>query len=478
MRFRHVQVLVAFGLAGACDAEPGLAESELTFREAEPDEEEGTLQQAPYRVEFDASAYGGVYEAELDFEAYGPDDRPTIFMRSSQPGGKLTGYHLESGETVADGEDYAQVEGESGVAFITRMEIDPALVAGMRLAAHAEFSANILLMLCDEVVVNRDDVGPGSLRQAVADVRDGGSVCFDPAHFDNGIPVTLLSEIVVDKSVHICGTGIFGTVVEATQGERIFDIAGGTQSSLIDVTLRGGSQPAGGDGGLVYNAGVLTLDGAQLHSGNAERGGAVFNVRGGDPDNPPGPNDGTLWLRETSITYNEAARGGGIYNAGGTVYAVDSRIQHNHAEQGGGVYGDAASFSVRDETMVVHNTALEGGGFYLHSPGAISGLNEVDGGAIHANAAERGGGVYMDGGRLRLQRNLSGIGLPEAVSGNLAEHGGGVFVSGGFLELYSNAQVARNTARQDGGGVVNDRGSVSPGANGIVGNLPNDLVHW
>lgn len=467
MRFHHAPLCMAVGLLGlACDPGTYTEGPSSTFRgKGEPE-----LLAEAYKIEIDASLYGGLYEEDLDLGAYSPEKPATIFLGSSKPEGALSGIDIETGEVVAEGKDYGTIETASGPQYLSKMEIDPALVQGMRLAVEGDAVSMWTLWLCDEVVVNRNDAGPGSLRQAVADVRDGGSVCFDPREFDNGNPVTLLTEIDVDKSVHVCGTGIFSSVVEATGDERIFDVFAGTESHLIDVTLMRGSIAATGDGGLVRNRGFLMLRGSQLYQGEAERGGAIFN-------DGVGPNEGLLWLVESFVSHGEATLGGGIYNDDGNIYAVDSRIDHNHAEQGGGVYGHQASLSLRGDTMVMHNTAVEGGGFYLDSPGAVSGLNELDGGIIHNNTAGLGGGVYMNGGRLQLRDNPPGVGQPDAISGNAANVGGGVYVDGGLLELFSDARIAFNTALDDAGGVLNASGTVTAAPNRIVDNLPNNLVN-
>src|SRR3954449_12157908 len=56
------------------------------------------------------------------------------------------------------------------------------------------------------VVTNTNDSGLGSLRQALANVSDGGTIQFDPSL--NGQTITLTSvELVIDKSITITGPG-------------------------------------------------------------------------------------------------------------------------------------------------------------------------------------------------------------------------------------------------------------------------------
>src|SRR4029079_8818494 len=55
-------------------------------------------------------------------------------------------------------------------------------------------------------VTNTNDSGPGSLRQALIDVPDGGTVQFSAAL--NGQTITLTTaELVISKSIYVIGPG-------------------------------------------------------------------------------------------------------------------------------------------------------------------------------------------------------------------------------------------------------------------------------
>ena len=71
-----------------------------------------------------------------------------------------------------------------------------ALLCAIAIAAHA---ATI-------TVINTNDSGPGSLRQALADANDGDTINFDPAL--NGQTINLTSgELVIGKDITIDGPG-------------------------------------------------------------------------------------------------------------------------------------------------------------------------------------------------------------------------------------------------------------------------------
>src|SRR5438132_302937 len=69
-------------------------------------------------------------------------------------------------------------------------------------------------------VINGDDSGPGSLRQALADANDGDTINFD-ASLNY---ISLGGELVVDKSVTISGPGAANLIVAGTQRGRVFHI--------------------------------------------------------------------------------------------------------------------------------------------------------------------------------------------------------------------------------------------------------------
>src|SRR6266849_9420480 len=77
------------------------------------------------------------------------------------------------------------------------------------------FTATCLSLLCaiaipasatTITVINTNDIGPGSLRQALADANDGDTINFDPSIYGQTIALTS-AELVIDKSITISGPG-------------------------------------------------------------------------------------------------------------------------------------------------------------------------------------------------------------------------------------------------------------------------------
>src|SRR5205823_1425627 len=73
-------------------------------------------------------------------------------------------------------------------------------------------------------VKNTNDSGPGSLRQAVADVAPGGTVTFDVA----GTITLTGGELTIDKDLTINGPGANQLTVSGNNLSRVFNINGGS----------------------------------------------------------------------------------------------------------------------------------------------------------------------------------------------------------------------------------------------------------
>jgi predicted outer membrane repeat protein len=412
-----------------------------TNRAAPEESAEGSLDMAPYRVRVDAEKARRRYEATLDLSKFDPKKELTIFMRSSDEPGEMYLVDPESHEQIAEAKQHGSFEDEDGEQYVAVVKVNPDLYRKLDLVAQVPVDAHMWLFLfCDEIVENRADVGAGSLRQAIADVQNSGSVCFDPVEFGTFAgPVQLSAEILVGRNVHILGTGRTASQVEAGRQDRIFQFGIGTDSSIHDLGINDG---ASDEGGLIKNRGTLEIADCELHSGEADRGGAVYN-------------EGDLFVVGSTVSSSNAEHGGGIYNDDGLVDLADASVTSNQATYGGGVYGTSASFRLREGSLVTQNQASEGGGLYIDDHG-ISGYNGIWGGSIDSNTATRGGGVYMRGGQLEIDFNPRQAGEPTAIAANLAEDGGGIYVAlGATLDVKLDNSIWGNGAQNDAGGIYN-----------------------
>ncbi|MGB4679759.1 MAG: hypothetical protein WBI23_06150, partial [Methanothrix sp.] len=286
-----------------------------------------------------------------------------------------------------------------------------------------------------------DNVSPtGNRIQGAVDASESGDTI-------NIAPGTYFENVKVDKSLDIKGAGADKTIVDGrtdTSGsyqdmlrspKSVFIV--GREDPQVDVsifgvTIQGGSgtfTDIGWDavrsGGGILNFATLELDEVAVSDNNALYGGGIANI------------DGTLSLKNNSNINNNLAlqEGGGIFNSGsGAVSLFDnSHISDNIAiHRGGGIlnswqgYGNCA-VNLYDNSYISGNEALyEGGGIYNYDYGTVSLNNNSH---ISGNdAVHRGGGVASS------WHGLLSLNDDSYISGNAAYEGGGVF-SGSYSQV-------------------------------------------
>jgi hypothetical protein len=157
-------------------------------------------------------------------------------------------------------------------------------------------------------VLNTNDAGPGSLRQAIADACPQGTVDFAPGLA--GATLTLTSgEIAINKDLTVRGLGADQLAVSGNSQSRIFRIGNATVAIESLALINGhATDPIHlVSGGAIWNEGHLTLAGCAL-SNNVARGfgGAVAG----------GPTASRLVISNSTFNSNTAMRRGGAVAAG------------------------------------------------------------------------------------------------------------------------------------------------------------------
>jgi hypothetical protein len=300
------------------------------------------------------------------------------------------------------------------------------------------------------VVINNNDSGAGSLRQAILDACDGNTITFANTVVS---PIVLTSELAIDKNLTIQGPGAGILTISGNNAVRVFNI--GSVSSGINVTLSGltisggnlpATQVAEGGGILNNSTGMLTINNATISGNKASGSGTTGFGRGGGLLNSSG---GTVIISSTTISGNSssgnsAGEAGGIYNSGGAVDITNSTISGNTGQEGGGII-NTGTLSISNSTISGNSsTASRGGG--IENAGTLTVINTT----ISGNLARLfGAGIYnAAGSTLNLTNStitgnsgLSGVGVlnePPVVGGPKAHPGGTVNIE--------NTIVAVNTA--------------------------------
>ena len=105
----------------------------------------------------------------------------------------------------------------------------------------------------DLIVLNTDDSGAGSLRQAIVDAEDGDIIHFDSSLYGQTITLTN-GQLLITKALTISGPGANVLAISGNNASRVFYIT--TTVTISGVTIKEG---LGSPGGGIYNKGTLDL---------------------------------------------------------------------------------------------------------------------------------------------------------------------------------------------------------------------------
>jgi len=255
-------------------------------------------------------------------------------------------------------------------------------------------------------VFNTNDSGIDSLRQAVADVCDGGTITIDSGLA--GLTTTLTSgEIAIAKNVTIDGSAAPGYTVSGNNTSDMFSVGNGSNVTMNNLTFINGS---GTNGGAIRTFGNLTVNNSTFHNNVATNvGGAIYSWTQ------------TITRINNSTFYNNsAAYGGATFSDGfaalGTQqYIANSTFYNNSATSAGGALHVGVSFYGAPNTYVYNSTfsgnsspsgagiMYQSGGFYIYN-------------SIVANST--GGGADIQGIPTGSSNNLTGAVPLNALASN------------------------------------------------------------
>ena len=330
---------------------------------------------------------------------------------------------------------------------------------------------------------------------ALAAVQSSGS---GAVTFDCGGPATIIftaqknivGEVTIDGGDQITLSGSNNT--------RLF-LVGAATLHLKNIILSNGFSNTG-DGGAIYNGGVLTLENTTIQNSVASQGnvgGAVagygqLTIRDSHLLGNSARDGGALYLEgqtaradisNTVFCNNRAVLagqntgyGGAVHTAGGAEATIEGgEICNNESARGAGFHNSASSsLFIFGGTVIHHNKDLE----YDYGGGGISnsGFMIIEDAIIRDNAAASGGGAIFNEGTMTIVnstlRDNTGDGLGGAIqqrlgngtlervtiSGNNAGAGGAFFLIGGRMDMI-NTTIANNTAVDEGGAIYGSSNS-------------------
>lgn len=261
------------------------------------------------------------------------------------------------------------------------------------------------------IVSSNGDAGAGSLRQALIDVPDAGTVNLSGI---NGQTITLLSTLVIGKNVTITNTASIPNV--AIQGGatafqaanvRIFEIQSGKIVTLSKMTLFNGSVTATpARGGAILNAGTLTLSSLDINNSQAVGSNGGTGASGGFAQGGAIYSTGTLTLNAVTLSGNKAIGGNGGIGSAAPLSCMPMPppqpctpgppLGPGGSGGAGGLAQGGAIFIATGGTLTINtatfnaNSALGGNG-----GGGGTGMTMGFGGS---GATANGGGGYKDSG--------------------------------------------------------------------------------
>ena len=314
---------------------------------------------------------------------------------------------------------------------------------------------------------------------AIAGDIDGDQIRFDETLIGQTITLTE-GEFSISDDLSIFG-GDRGVSIDADGASRIFNIDSSERILIRDVTLTGGIQSGAGGTVLINGIGETTLNQVVVSNSLTDDAGGGIAYFG----------QGELLIRGSQLFENnaisESGRGGALYVDSGEVRVFDSVFSQNAATDGGAI-------AVRDAQLTIVGSTIGGdlgqgnitlGGLTGGGDGAgIYTFGESDSRVtvsltdIRNNvAAGNGGGIWNGADRDMLVREST---VSEntaqtafAVAGDPAG-GGGIYNDGGTLRVRKDSLVSLNFADADvasGGGIYSADGLITIVDSNLVSNV-------
>ncbi len=258
------------------------------------------------------------------------------------------------------------------------------------------------------------------------------------------------------ESLTLTGVSSGTTIIQAVAGQRVIAVDNGHDLRLENLTVTGGHPSNAVGGGIHVMNGSLTLINVRIAGNSADYGGGVFQAgQGGRVDatnsrielNTTTNHGGGLYVEGTTaftntlVLSNTASwQGGGLHSQYQRVDITGGRFEHNRALAGnGGAINVNGSLSLSG-TVLITNTALNGGGVQQWNVGHSVALTNT---RFERNAAQRVGGGAAVSSTLSISR--SAFVTNTADSGDANDTFGGGLYAGGASQIAATT-FAGNTA--------------------------------
>ena len=292
-------------------------------------------------------------------------------------------------------------------------------------------------------VINTNDSGPGSLRQASIDAVSGDTIRFSPSLLTSGSDSISLSteidfgsKVVVIKGLYTPSDTLF---ISGGGDSRIFHFAANGEVYLDSLVLMNGNgfgvSLNGNGGAILFSAldDTVYIKNSVISNNDASSSGGGLFCYGTKPG---------LCLDNVTLSNNSAfGNGGGLYMAPNQVsenhlIVNNTTVSGNTANRGAGIYTLAEiTLVTMTRSTVVHNTALSATGGIDITAGTTGDLT-LENSTVAYNTAPTTAGIYIIGAWNPVLRPRNSIVIENGtgqsgIGGNLS------LVSGGY-NIYSD----------------------------------------
>jgi CSLREA domain-containing protein len=277
------------------------------------------------------------------------------------------------------------------------------------LIGSASFPTNARAASTITVATNADELnsnGLCSLREAITNANDDAQTYMDCV-FGSGNDTIQFNEILLGTTTITLGSSLpnitdadgltinggGNVTVSGNDLYRILIIDGSVPLTLNQLTLTNANSGALGNGGAIYNAGVLTVTNSIFTNNDGGLGGAIASAE----------TTGTLSVTNSVFSGNTAAQDGGAIFSDVSTTIKNSTFSNNTAAvgaSGGGIYVTGGTLTVANSTFFGNSANQYGGG--VASQGIVTMANST----FSANSAAVAGGAISNNGTLHLQNTI------------------------------------------------------------------------
>lgn len=283
-----------------------------------------------------------------------------------------------------------------------------------------------------------------AIRAANSDIAVGGCPAGDGADV-----ITLSTDVTLDAALPtVISTITISGEANAIRGNSRTHIIGLNRSGNLTINNVTISNGRSGWGGAIGNlGGTLTINSSTIKDNFADDGGAIGN-------------EGTLTIRNSTISFNKTdGFGGAILNLGGKVSIVASTISHNAADggsSGGAIFNDNGTVVIEQGSEFLYNTAQYKGGAIFNDEGTLKiSESRFESNKVSEGRSGWGGAIYNSIISDDKEDDVTIIASTFRNNSTIGD-GGAIYNYSGGNQTITNSTFFRNSANANGGALYDD----------------------